>query len=111
MRARTPSARRVSRYLLMQLMVTAVASVAGVWLFYVQHQFEDVSWERKEDWDFARAAALADPGADDALRAAARATVLEKYDLHSVCLPRQIDLVERAAGPAFRSDRRAVTGL
>jgi omega-6 fatty acid desaturase (delta-12 desaturase) len=43
-------------YLLMQLMVTSVASIAGVWLFYVQHQFEDVSWERKEDWDFAQAA-------------------------------------------------------
>ena len=40
----------------MQLMVTSVASIAGVWLFYVQHQFEDVSWERKEDWDFAQAA-------------------------------------------------------
>ena len=64
-----------------------------------------------DGWSQALIRALADPVADDALRAAARATVLEKYDLHSVCLPRQIDLVERAAGPAFRSDRRAVTGL
>ncbi len=33
-----------------------MAATAGVWLFYVQHQFEDVYWDRKEDWDFARAA-------------------------------------------------------
>ena len=30
----------------------AVAGSAGVWLFYVQHQFEDVYWERGEDWDY-----------------------------------------------------------
>jgi omega-6 fatty acid desaturase (delta-12 desaturase) len=43
-------------YLLIQSLVLLVASTAGVWLFYVQHQFEDVSWERGEDWDFAQAA-------------------------------------------------------
>jgi omega-6 fatty acid desaturase (delta-12 desaturase) len=46
----------VWNYLLIQLIVTTVASVAGVWLFYVQHQFEDVYWERKPEWDFAQAA-------------------------------------------------------
>jgi len=24
----------------------------GVWLFYVQHQFEETSWERDERWNF-----------------------------------------------------------
>jgi hypothetical protein len=24
----------------------------GVWLFYVQHQYPDVTWVRKEDWDY-----------------------------------------------------------
>ena len=28
----------------------------GVWLFYVQHQFEDVYWETGEDWSYADAA-------------------------------------------------------
>ena len=31
-----------------------VAGTAGVWLFYVQHQFEGVYWERGEEWDYAR---------------------------------------------------------
>lgn len=43
-------------YLIIQLTVLTVATTAGVWLFYVQHQFEDVYWERKGDWDFAQAA-------------------------------------------------------
>ena len=33
-----------------------VAGAAGVWLFYVQHQFEDVYWERGENWDYTAAA-------------------------------------------------------
>ena len=24
----------------------------GLWLFYVQHQFEDVYWERENKWDY-----------------------------------------------------------
>lgn len=43
-------------YLLIQLTVMAVASGAGIWMFYVQHQFEDVHWERGEEWDFTDAA-------------------------------------------------------
>lgn len=43
-------------YLLLQLGVIAVAGSAGVWLFYVQHQFEGVYWERKEEWEYAEAA-------------------------------------------------------
>jgi acyl-lipid omega-6 desaturase (Delta-12 desaturase) len=33
-----------------------VAAMAGVWLFYVQHQFEDAHWESHDDWDYATAA-------------------------------------------------------
>ena len=33
-----------------------LAGAAGVWLFYVQHQFEDAYWESKENWDYAMAA-------------------------------------------------------
>jgi acyl-lipid omega-6 desaturase (Delta-12 desaturase) len=43
-------------YLLVQLMITAVAGAAGVWLFYVQHQFDGVYWERGENWDYTKAA-------------------------------------------------------
>jgi len=43
-------------YLLIQLIAIAVAGSAGVWMFYVQHQFEDVQWERAEEWDFTAAA-------------------------------------------------------
>ena len=43
-------------YLLLQTIVLMVAGAAGVWLFYVQHQFEGVYWERGEDWDYTAAA-------------------------------------------------------
>jgi omega-6 fatty acid desaturase (delta-12 desaturase) len=43
-------------YVLLQLCVIMVAGSAGVWLFYVQHQFEDVYWERREHWDYVKAA-------------------------------------------------------
>ena len=39
-------------YLLIQLPVLLMAASSGVWLFYVQHQFEGVYWERKEGWDY-----------------------------------------------------------
>jgi omega-6 fatty acid desaturase (delta-12 desaturase) len=31
------------------------AGVAGVFLFYVQHQFEDTYWAPHENWDYAKA--------------------------------------------------------
>ena len=43
-------------YLLMQIPVLLMAGGAGIWLFYVQHQFEDVYWERNEKWDYVAAA-------------------------------------------------------
>jgi acyl-lipid omega-6 desaturase (Delta-12 desaturase) len=43
-------------YLLIQLVVLMVAGTVGIWLFYVQHQFEGVYWQRKEDWDYSIAA-------------------------------------------------------
>jgi len=29
-----------------------LAAMAGVWLFYVQHQFEDAYWEPHGEWDY-----------------------------------------------------------
>ena len=43
-------------YLLLQLLVVMVAGTAGIWLFYVQHQFEGVYWERNANWDYSTAA-------------------------------------------------------
>jgi omega-6 fatty acid desaturase (delta-12 desaturase) len=43
-------------YLLLQLVVLMVAGSAGIWLFYVQHQFEGVYWERNAKWDYSTAA-------------------------------------------------------
>ena len=39
-----------------RLPVIALAAPAGVWPFYVQHQFEGVQWERQGDWDCVDAA-------------------------------------------------------
>ena len=32
------------------------AAMTGVWLFYVQHQFEDAYWASHGEWDYADAA-------------------------------------------------------
>jgi omega-6 fatty acid desaturase (delta-12 desaturase) len=42
-------------YLTVQLLVLFFGAGAGVWLFYVQHNFEDVYWERHDKWDYFRA--------------------------------------------------------
>lgn len=38
-------------YLLIQLPIIVMAASAGMWLFYVQHQYEDVYWAREDHWD------------------------------------------------------------
>jgi len=43
-------------FLLVQLPITLLAGSIGVWLFYVQHQFEDTFWARDEGWNFHEAA-------------------------------------------------------
>ena len=43
-------------FLLVQLPITLLAASIGVWLFYVQHQFEQTYWEHDEDWTFEEAA-------------------------------------------------------
>lgn len=39
-------------FLLIELPVLYIATVCGVWLFYVQHQFEGVHWYRQKVWDY-----------------------------------------------------------
>ncbi len=43
-------------YLLLQVPTILVGGGAGVWLFYVQHQFEDAYWERSGEWNYIDAA-------------------------------------------------------
>jgi omega-6 fatty acid desaturase (delta-12 desaturase) len=43
-------------YLIIQLTILTTAGGLGVWLFYVQHQFEGVYWERRGEWDYVQAA-------------------------------------------------------
>lgn len=42
--------------LLIYLPAYYVTAAGGIWLFYVQHQFEDAYWNRHEAWDYATAA-------------------------------------------------------
>ena len=44
------------KVILVQLPITILAGTIGIWLFYVQHQFEDTYWEHCPDWNFATAA-------------------------------------------------------
>ena len=44
--------------LMVQVPIILLASMAGVWLFYVQHQFEHTYWRNDDDWDFQEAAIL-----------------------------------------------------
>ncbi len=43
-------------YLLIQMPAVLLAGSIGVWLFYVQHQFEDTYWQSTDDWSYAEAA-------------------------------------------------------
>jgi omega-6 fatty acid desaturase (delta-12 desaturase) len=43
-------------FLLIQLPVVIIGASIGVWLFYVQHQFERTHWERNPDWKHETAA-------------------------------------------------------
>ena len=43
-------------YLLVQVPTVMLGGAAGIWLFFVQHQFEDVYWESSERWSYADAA-------------------------------------------------------
>jgi acyl-lipid omega-6 desaturase (Delta-12 desaturase) len=46
----------VGNFVLVQAPMVVLAGGAGVWLFYVQHQFEDVYWESSDRWSYDAAA-------------------------------------------------------
>lgn len=43
-------------YLLIELPILVIGGTIGIWMFYVQHQFEETYWEEHESWDYAAAA-------------------------------------------------------
>ncbi len=43
-------------FLIIQLPISFMAGALGIWLFYVQHQFEDSYFENEDEWDFVKAA-------------------------------------------------------
>ena len=43
-------------FLIIQLPILFIAGSLGIWLFYVQHQFEDSYFENEDEWDFVKAA-------------------------------------------------------
>ena len=46
----------VADFLIVWAPAAMIAGSVGIWLFYVQHQFEDAYWQNNEDWDYAEAA-------------------------------------------------------
>lgn len=45
----------IDRLLLVQGPIFVLGGAIGVWLFFVQHQFEDTYWDHHEEWSFDRA--------------------------------------------------------
>jgi acyl-lipid omega-6 desaturase (Delta-12 desaturase) len=43
-------------FLLVWAPAAMLAGSVGIWLFYVQHQFEDAYWQRRDEWTYADAA-------------------------------------------------------
>ncbi|PYZ97650.1 fatty acid desaturase [Alteribacter lacisalsi] len=43
-------------FLMIQLPIFMISGSIGIWLFYVQHQFEDSYFEWKEEWEYVKAA-------------------------------------------------------
>ncbi|GGM38906.1 fatty acid desaturase [Paraliobacillus quinghaiensis] len=43
-------------FLLVQVPILFVSGALGIWLFYVQHQFEDSYFENESEWDYVKAA-------------------------------------------------------
>jgi omega-6 fatty acid desaturase (delta-12 desaturase) len=46
----------IGTYLLIQMPVAMISGAAGLWLFYVQHQFQETYWERHKNWEPLKAA-------------------------------------------------------
>ncbi len=43
-------------FLMIHIPIVVIAATSGVWLFYIQHQFEDTYWAQEQDWNHQQAA-------------------------------------------------------
>lgn len=43
-------------FFMIQGPIVFIAAFLGIWLFYIQHHFEDTYFEKEENWDFVKAA-------------------------------------------------------
>jgi len=43
-------------FLMIQIPIYFISSTAGMWIFYVQHQFEDTYWNSGDEWSYTQAA-------------------------------------------------------
>lgn len=48
----------LTTFLMVWLPVQLLGGAIGVWLFYVQHQYEDTYWQSKPEWSYATAALM-----------------------------------------------------
>jgi omega-6 fatty acid desaturase (delta-12 desaturase) len=46
----------IGDFLLIWAPAAMISGAVGIWLFYVQHQFEDAYWQHSERWSYASAA-------------------------------------------------------
>ena len=41
-----------TNFLIIQLLILYISAIGGLYLFYMQHQFEDVTWFRSDNWNY-----------------------------------------------------------
>jgi omega-6 fatty acid desaturase (delta-12 desaturase) len=42
----------LKRFVMIELPILYLAFTLGMWLFYIQHQFEDAYWDREDQWNY-----------------------------------------------------------
>ncbi len=48
----------VKSFFMIWLPMTIISGATGIWLFYIQHQYEDTYWRDKDEWDYVTAAVM-----------------------------------------------------
>jgi omega-6 fatty acid desaturase (delta-12 desaturase) len=48
----------VKAFLVIYASIHIISGATGIWLFYVQHQYEDTYWQKAPEWDYATAALM-----------------------------------------------------
>ena len=43
-------------FFIIQFFIVYIAAIAGLWLFYLQHQYEKVAWVRSSEWNYRKLA-------------------------------------------------------